>query len=294
MAGCVVCHRSSPIKRCSRCHIPQYCSVACQKANWASHKNDCEPERNTRVHLETRPGGPSNSRPAPDASDVAQHLLSNISNDEAYRRLIDTFRLRASDTLTMGGAGEVGFSYDMRTGGPPKDEFHNFLVKARKNDLLPPWFDGNAQHTCMDIAMDPQKDLYIGYSIDIQDIENEYKDKAIAVEMRAVAAHAMGKEYRFDDPAYADMSQDTLRFMMEHQKQNLARQGIKVLPRRPGKERPVGQGADDSNDMAAMQCQMAHYMDDFKTVAHRMSIEEYGALLREHKFNSIKDIEHRA
>ena len=138
--------------------------------------------------------------------------------------------------------------------------------------------------------MDPQKDIYIGYSIDFQDVEDEYEDAAIAAEMRAVAAHAMGKEYRFDDPAYADMSRDMVRVMVEHQKQNLPRQGMRALPPRPGKEKPAGQGADGADSMAALQNQMAHYMDDFNTVSHKMSIEEYTALLGQHKFRSIKDI----
>ncbi len=42
---CVVCHMSdtveNPFKRCARCHVPVYCSSACQKADWAKHKTVC-------------------------------------------------------------------------------------------------------------------------------------------------------------------------------------------------------------------------------------------------------------
>lgn len=40
-AGCVVCSRQSPIKRCARCHTTHYCSSTCQKSDWNAHKRLC-------------------------------------------------------------------------------------------------------------------------------------------------------------------------------------------------------------------------------------------------------------
>ena len=33
----------SPLRTCSRCHITAYCSVACSKVHWKTHKNRCTP-----------------------------------------------------------------------------------------------------------------------------------------------------------------------------------------------------------------------------------------------------------
>jgi len=83
----------------------------------------------------------------------------------------------------------------MRTGSPPEEQFHKFQVRKRKADLLPTWFDQDAQHICEEVAMHPQTDSYIGYSMDFQDIEQEYKDKKVSTQMWAVAAHVYGREY---------------------------------------------------------------------------------------------------
>lgn len=40
-AGCVICLRNNPAKKCGRCHTRQYCSSACQKADWKSHRLTC-------------------------------------------------------------------------------------------------------------------------------------------------------------------------------------------------------------------------------------------------------------
>ena len=287
MAGCVICHATTPVKRCGRCHILQYCSTACQKSDWKSHKSSCEPEKPTNVEVRVRPGGPDATRPAADARDTASRLLSNIPKEETYRRLIDTYRLRAADALLMGDAG--GWAYDMRDGGPPKDDFHNFLVKARKQDVLPTWFGQEAQHACMEYAMSSEGDSFIGYAIDAEDIEKDYKDKSIPTHMRAVAAHIYGREYRFDDPRFVNMDSATLGAILARQKMQLERQGARCLPRKPGREKKGAFDLNDPNNAAQVQT-LDHYMDDFNSVSHKMSMDQYMELLGKHRFNSIKDI----
>lgn len=39
---CEYCKKVVPLKRCSRCHVVQYCSRECQTADWNSHKIVCK------------------------------------------------------------------------------------------------------------------------------------------------------------------------------------------------------------------------------------------------------------
>ncbi|ORY05374.1 hypothetical protein BCR34DRAFT_604534 [Clohesyomyces aquaticus] len=47
---CAICYKASltaagsPLLRCSRCQSAYYCSRACQKADWKSHKPSCAPQ----------------------------------------------------------------------------------------------------------------------------------------------------------------------------------------------------------------------------------------------------------
>jgi len=101
----------------------------------------------------------------------------------------------------MGGT-DIGWYCDMRTGGPPGDEFHHFLVEMQKRDLPPTRFHQGARHPCLKVAVNPQLESSFDYSMNVQDVVEDYKNKTISTQMRGVAAHAIGRECRFDDPTY--------------------------------------------------------------------------------------------
>ena len=42
VSGCEVCGRETPVKKCAGCRGVQYCSADCQKADWKSHKGQCQ------------------------------------------------------------------------------------------------------------------------------------------------------------------------------------------------------------------------------------------------------------
>ena len=44
---CATCHNPSPGRHCERCRDRAYCSRACQRADWSSHKRDCKPHAQT-------------------------------------------------------------------------------------------------------------------------------------------------------------------------------------------------------------------------------------------------------
>lgn len=188
----------------------------------------------------------------------------------------------------MGGE-ERGWTYDLRNGGPPRDDFHNFLVKARKQDVLPTWFGQEAQHACIEYAMRSEGNSFIGHAIDAEDIEEDYEDKSMPTDMRAVAAYIYGREYRFDDPEFANADIGTRGAILARQKMQLGRQGVQCLPRKPGREKKEAFDLNDPNNAAEAQT-LDHYMDDFNSVASQMSMDQYVELLEKHRFNSIKDI----
>lgn len=39
--GCAACHGTTTLRKCGRCHVIQYCSLTCQKADWSCHKAHC-------------------------------------------------------------------------------------------------------------------------------------------------------------------------------------------------------------------------------------------------------------
>lgn len=176
----------------------------------------------------------------------------------------------------------------MRTGGPPKDDFHNFLCQNTKGRprtaMVRP---RRSQKDCMDLAMDSNTGSHIGYSVDFQDLEQDYKHKCFPECMRAVAAYVNGKEYRFDDPRYAQCTLEMLGAILERQKAQLARQCVKALPPRLGKEKKAAYDMTKSN--VEEQKQFNHDMADFNKVSHKMKIDEYLGLLKEQQFESITD-----
>ena len=134
----------------------------------------------------------------------------------------------------------------------------------------------------MEIAMKSDGISFIGHAIDAKDVEEDYEDKSMPTQMRAVAAHIYGRETRFDDPQFANADAAMLGMI-------LTRQGIECLPRKPGRERKDAYDLNDPENAVETQT-FDHYMDDFNSVLHRVSLDQYLKLLREHRFNSIKDI----
>ena len=41
ISSCASCGQGGPLKYCTNCRMVRYCSKACQKANWGTHKNSC-------------------------------------------------------------------------------------------------------------------------------------------------------------------------------------------------------------------------------------------------------------
>ena len=141
----------------------------------------------------------------------------------------------------------------------------------------------------METAMNSDGDSFIGHAIDAINVEEDYKDMSMPTPMRAVAAHIYGREYRFDDPQFANTDAAMLGMILTRQKLQLGRQGIQCLPRKPGRERKGAYDLNDPENAAEIQT-FDHSMDDFNSISDRVSLDQYMKLSKEHRFNSIKEI----
>jgi hypothetical protein len=64
-SACSTCSGGPAKRRCSRCKAAFYCDRSCQKTDWKTHRNVCEPAQQTA----SAPGTPNFSNPASPTSE---------------------------------------------------------------------------------------------------------------------------------------------------------------------------------------------------------------------------------
>lgn len=218
-----------------------------------------------------------------EIAEVKAALFSSAPKAEVYRRIINTYRYRVEDSYIYGGK-EIGWTTDFR-GKPPRDEFGSFLYEIQQTGLLPDWFDREACAETMKLAKDANGDVYIGHAIDAEDIEaaHEVQGQSVVALMRRAAECVYGGGFEYES------DQEVVGAVMAHRIPKFLRKGIARLPRKPGQERrPV---YDPSRHAASEPTlKMNYFVDDYENVEDQMSIEEYIALMDEHKLKSILDL----
>ncbi|KAG9769321.1 hypothetical protein ABEF93_001447 [Exophiala dermatitidis] len=157
---CAICSKTTDLKRCSKCHIIQYCSRQCQAADWKKHKKSCNKNNaanGANSGLPNHPGmtiitGTSRHSgiAAIDKPFTALHekrWLHNRPQHEVYALLIDVYRLRMEDDYTFLGDADIDSIY----GGAPNGYagFRRFLKRVtRKPGLLPDWWTPQKATEC--------------------------------------------------------------------------------------------------------------------------------------------------
>lgn len=76
-----VCSNLNPSKRCSRCHLTYYCSVACQRAHFPEHRNDCH-DINKMRELQSGIIQKQDAVAVPDATTVDDNDKRNTIADQ--------------------------------------------------------------------------------------------------------------------------------------------------------------------------------------------------------------------
>ena len=155
-----------PLKKCAKCHSSAYCSRECQKADWKEHKKVCKTTSGGGSDFHTqipgpggRPidinaftvgaGGSHNAGPFQALTDGT--YLHNIPEKDAYRNLIDSYRLRVTDEYTFSNTRKEYGRYSANH--QPLLGFRTFLDRVEsKAGLMPPWWTGEKRQSCETMA----------------------------------------------------------------------------------------------------------------------------------------------
>lgn len=201
---CTNCSKSAlevGLKHCAKCSVSLYCSRACQRADWKTHKKICGKQAD----------GPSDSRlrivRATDLSppkglesgvrDPFTRLdkgtwLHDRPEKDVFRLLIDAYRLRVEDTYNMDGEVEADSIYDGKSDG--LQGFKRFLGRvAARAGMLPPWWNDDKQANCEVLGMTRGQWHGLGCAITKGDIIDYYDDLRFPMQLRMFAEAAYGR-----------------------------------------------------------------------------------------------------
>jgi mitochondrial splicing suppressor protein 51 len=178
---CVSCGEketpSETLRRCSRCHGPIYCSRACQKAHWRTHKSVCILEAlNNNYYFDTLP-----------------------LEDDVMDQLIDAYRMRVTDDHKY-----QGDNHGLYIGEDPLVDFKGFLNRAeaqmskerqgdvKRSGILPSWWSPEKRTVCEQRAMrrDFWSNLYS--AVEKHHIQEHYVDNLMPMKLRMLAEAVYG------------------------------------------------------------------------------------------------------
>lgn len=108
---------------------------------------------------------------------------------KTYHLLIDTFRLRCDDDYTWGQ-----HHHGIYGENPPLPVFDDFLVRAKRVNVLPNWWNEVKEGQCKTIAM---VDSYfnIKFATEKSDVQEKWEDNLMPMKMRMAAENIYGGGY---------------------------------------------------------------------------------------------------
>jgi splicing suppressor protein 51 len=182
--ACAKCQKAAgpanPLKRCAKCREASYCNRECQKADWKNHKKDC---------VRTSQAKASHTFQT-TLDSLAGPVLQNIPREDVYRRLIDSYRLRITDT----------YNYEGRRSSEQDalPLFQEFLTKCEEGakNMLPPWWESKASKECVKMAMEAGGGQYLARGVEKGDVIEQYSDSMMPLKLRRLAEKAYGRAIR--------------------------------------------------------------------------------------------------
>jgi splicing suppressor protein 51 len=138
-------------KQCAKCKTTSYCSRDCQKADWKSHKKTCSTNAASRAEH-------SSSYSSARLNDLESHVpnpftrldqgkyLHDRPEKDVYKLLIDSFRMRQADDWNFENKTTPRSVYSGASSSI--QPFREYLAKATRKNLLPPWWSAEKQKEC--------------------------------------------------------------------------------------------------------------------------------------------------
>ncbi len=194
---CGKCHSSQadpPLKRCAKCLNTWYCGRECQKADWKVHKAFCATSQQSNV--QNNPKATTNFDAMPKVVGdffrgiCADDYLLHFSEKDAFRQLIDCYRLRVED--------DYSFSGDTRglcNGDDPLSDFQDFLDLAEtRKGLLPSWWSDAKRRECEKRAVGTTEWSDLNAAVEKQDVIEHYGDPTMPMKLRLLAEKIYGEK----------------------------------------------------------------------------------------------------
>ena len=150
------------------------------------------------MHLEpeaTRPDnmGLVNGHNTPFWALCQSTWLVSRTEPDAYKLLIDTYRLRIADDFKANGYIHPGSIYGGATDGGISD-FCRFLRKVDSYGiLLPPWWNESSVMECVRVGLNPQTWSYLPRIIDDWQITFYYANTSMPSQLRLFGEQVYGK-----------------------------------------------------------------------------------------------------
>lgn len=201
---CGNCGKAEPgLKVCARCSSERYCSRDCQKAHWKTHKKACGVNVTATCTSES-----SRTSPFPSTATSFKNLATAITHpfhkleariwlhdrpeDDVYKLLIDTFRLRINDDYKFSAIKTKGSIYAGRSDS--LSAFYRYLHLAEsRQGLLPPWWSSENSAACVALSMnDPEGWYSLRFGPEKGDINEHYGDSKMAMQMRMLGEQIYG------------------------------------------------------------------------------------------------------
>ena len=146
-AGCKKPEGVVKLMVCAKCRSTSYCSRDCQKADWKDHKKSCGkgPEASTTSNNSdagtaiSPPKGLDEPITKPFTRLETSTYLHNRPENDVFRLLIDTYRMRMADMNKCDVDADEDSIYGDAANG--EQGFRRFVNTAKaRRDILPPWW----------------------------------------------------------------------------------------------------------------------------------------------------------
>jgi splicing suppressor protein 51 len=195
------------LKRCAKCQTTYYCSRECQKADWKVHKRVCASNAAAATASHTTDANSSSSSAGATAASKGLSVtiskpfhrlddrtwLHDRPEEDVYRLLIDTYRLRMEDNFKLEGRAETDSIYH---GNVPdgRKGFQRFLYLAQSHPgLLPSWWSQEKVTGCVAVGMKKGEWSDLARRIEKDDLSEHYGNPLMPMQLRMFGEQVYGR-----------------------------------------------------------------------------------------------------